>query len=163
MDSFIETFHIDWKIILAQSINFIIVLFILYFLLIKPLKKTMSERSNNITLGLDNARQNKELLEKTKEEYNQAINKAKIKANQIFEEVKKDTENKRSEMIEEAKNDVAKIISDGKKNLEVEKLKMVEDAKKEIVSLVVLATEKLLALDVNNKFDEKIIDQIKKI
>lgn len=66
-------------------------------------------------------------------------------------------------MIENAKKEVETMINNGKKMLEGEKTKMVEEAKAEIVSLVVSATEKLLESNPNEKFDEKILNQIKKI
>ena len=69
MDSFIETFHIDLKIIISQVINFVIVLFVLQYLALKPLKKLMSERTMRINKGLEDATTNEELLNNTKTEY----------------------------------------------------------------------------------------------
>lgn len=163
MDSFIETFHIDWKIIVAQAINFIVVLFVLNFLLIKPLKKTMRERTSKITGGLNDAKTNAELLEKTKKEYDEVIQKAKTEAHTIFQEGKKEADIKKSQMIEDAQKEVENMIANGKKLLEGEKSKILEEAKQEIVSLVVSATEKLLESNPNEKFEEKAINQIKKI
>lgn len=163
MDSFIETFHIDWKIILAQAINFIVVLFVLNFLLIKPLKKTMRERTSKINGGLNDAKINAELLEKTKKEYEEVIQKAKVEAHTIFQDGKHEAEKKKAQMLEDSKKEVESMIANGKKTLEGEKAKMIEEAKQEIVSLVVSATEKLLELNPNEKFEEKVIDQMKKI
>lgn len=163
MDSFIETFHIDWKIIIAQAVNFAVVLFVLNFLLIKPLKKMMKGRTETITGGLNDAKTNAELLKKTKEEYNEVIQKAREEAHTIFQEGKHDAEKKKTEMLEEARKEVETMITSGKKTLESEKTKMIEEAKVEIVSLVVSATEKLLESNPSEKFDEKILNQIKKI
>jgi len=163
MDSFINTFHIDWKIIVAQSINFVIVLFVLYFLLVKPLKKLMKERSENIEGGLNDAKTNAELLKNTKKEYNIIVMNARIEANEIFQDGKKEAESKKTEMLENAKKEVDNMISSGKKVLLSEKVKIVEEAKKEIVSLVVKATEKLLESEPNEKFDEMAINKIKKM
>jgi F-type H+-transporting ATPase subunit b len=163
MDSFIETFHIDWKIILAQSINFVIVLFVLYFLIVKPLKKLMKERSENIAGGLNDAKVNAELLANTKKEYEEVIAKARAEAHTIFQEGKSEAESKKAEMIENAKKEVENMIASGKKMLESEKAKIIEEAKQEIVSLVVLSTEKLLESHPDAKFDDKVINQIKKI
>ena len=58
MDSLITTFHIDWKIIIAQAINFLIVFLVLYFFAIKPLKKLMAERVDKISKGLTDATSN---------------------------------------------------------------------------------------------------------
>jgi F-type H+-transporting ATPase subunit b len=162
MDSFIETFHIDWKIIIAQTINFAIVLFILYFLMIKPLKKIMSERSTTIEGGLNDAKTNKELLGKTKKEYDDVLIKAKKEAHDIFQEGKKEAESKKAEMLENANKEVEGIVLNGKKLLEAEKVKMIEEAKKEIVSLVIKATEKLLDGEDSKSFDEKTLSSIKK-
>ena len=163
MDSFISTFHIDWKIIIAQAINFIVVLFVLYYLLVKPLKKMMKERTENIEGGLSDAKVNAELLEKTKKEYDNILAKAKVEAHTIFQEGKHDAETKKAEMIEKAKREVDTMILNGKKVLESEKAKIIEEAKQEIVSLVVLATEKLLETHPDEKSIEKSMNKINKI
>ncbi|MFA6520339.1 MAG: F0F1 ATP synthase subunit B [Candidatus Paceibacterota bacterium] len=152
MDSIISTFHIDWKIIIAQMINFGVVFVVLYIFALKPLSKLMAERSEKINKGIVDAKTNEALLSKTEEEYNSALVKARNEANKIFQEGKKEADNKKATMLEEAKDEVAVIIANGKKTLEAEKLKMVEEAKKEIVTLTMLATEKLISSkqDLNN-------------
>lgn len=163
MDSFIETFHIDWKIIIAQAINFTIVLFILQFLALKPLKKLMKERSERIEGGLNDAAKNAELLKNTKKEYDEVLVKAREEAHVIFQEGKKEAKEKKKEMLESASKDVESMIINGKKVLEAEKTKMIEEAKTEIVSLVVKATEKLLESHKDESFDKKALEQITKI
>lgn len=162
MDSFITTFHIDWKIIIAQAINFVIVLVVLYGLALKPLKKLMKERSEHIAKGLDDAKCNAEVLMQTENEYKKIIAKAREEAHTIFQEGKKDAEVKKQIMLDQSKADVDHMVATGKKTLEAEKIKMVEEAKKEIVSLVVAATEKLLADRTDKAYDEKQVKNIKK-
>ncbi len=163
MDSFIETFHIDWKILIAQGINFAIVFTILYIYALKPLKKLMEERSSGIKKGVDDAKKNELLIIKTQKEYDNVLAKAKIEANEIFQNGKKEADENKKELIEKAQADVENLINNGKKILESEKLKMVEEAKKEIVSLVVKSTEKLLELNPDKEFDNKILNEIKKL
>ena len=163
MDSFINTFHIDWKIIIAQAINFGIVLLVLYFFALKPLGKLMRERSDKIAKGLDDATCNAEVLKNTRAEYAKIISDARAESNKIFQEGKKEEEIKKAEMIAEAKVQVESIIANGKKSLEAEKVKMVDEAKAEIVSLVVKATEKLLEQTGDTKLDEKLAKQVKNI
>lgn len=155
MDSFIETFHIDWQIIIAQVINFAVVLFILQFLALKPLSKLMKERSERINNGLSDAKKNEEILKNSQKEYEEILLRAKTEANEIFQDGKRDAEEKRKEIIENANREVENIIINGKKILESEKIKMVEEAKNEIVSLVVKATEKLLESQKNEVLNNK--------
>lgn len=160
MDSLITTFHIDWKIIIAQVINFGIVFAVLYMFALKPLKKLMSEREEKITKGVTDAKENAEMIEKTKKEYEEILNKARLEAHTIFQEGKKDADIKKAEMLENAKKEVDTMIQSGKKTLESEKVKIIEEAKKEIVSLVVLATEKVLKDNNNIEVNEKMVKQI---
>lgn len=152
MESIISTFHIDWKIIIAQMVNFAIVFTVLYIYALKPLAKLMNERSEKINKGIKDAHTNSEMLKSTEKEYQDMLSKARLEANKIWENSKKDGEVKRVAMLEEAKNEVSRMIENGKKSLEAEKAKMMEDAKKEIVSLAMEATEKIInsKKDLNN-------------
>ncbi|MBI2476440.1 MAG: F0F1 ATP synthase subunit B [Candidatus Taylorbacteria bacterium] len=144
MDSIISTFHIDWRIIIAQAVNFGIVLAVLYFFALKPLNKLMKERAEKIAKGVTDAKTNAELLTATKAEYEAALARARAEAQTIFQEGRKKAEAKRTEMMEAAKTEVKTMVEGGKKTLEAEKTKMVEEAKKEIVSLAIAATQKML-------------------
>jgi F-type H+-transporting ATPase subunit b len=160
MESIISTFHIDWKIIIAQAFNFGVVFVVLYIFALKPLSKLMAERSEKIAKGFDDAKTNATLLEKTRAEYDEALAKARIEADKIFQDGKKEAEAKKALMLEEAKNEVAVVVENGKKVLEAEKTKMVGEAKKEIVTLAMKATEKLFGGRIDGSFDEKTIKEL---
>lgn len=161
MESIISTFHIDWKIILAQAINFAAVVAVLYFFALKPLKKLLSERSDKIERGLADAKSNAELLERTKSEYETALSKARKDAQVIFEEGKKEALTKREEMLREAKTETERVIEAGRKKMEEEKEKMVMEAKSEVAELTIAATEKLLG-KMGGSYDEKLIKELSK-
>jgi F-type H+-transporting ATPase subunit b len=163
MDSFISTFHIDWKILIAQAINFGIIFLLLYFFALKPLKKIMGERTNVIEKGIEDAKRNAELITTTQKEYEESIAKARREAQILFQEGKKETEAKKREMMEKAEQEVGIMIASGKKNLEAEKVKMIEEAKGQIVSLVVAATEKILMDQSDKTITDKAIKKISNI
>jgi F-type H+-transporting ATPase subunit b len=161
MESIISTFHIDWKIIIAQAVNFAIVFVVLYIFALKPLSKLMAERSEKIAKGIDDAKINEKLLSETRAEYEATLVKARNEANKIFQDGKKEAEAKKVLMLEDAKKEVSVVIENGKKTLEMEKIKMVEDAKKEIIALAMLATEKIISNKVSSSFDEKTVKELK--
>ncbi len=160
MESIISTFHIDWKIIIAQAVNFGVVFVVLYIYALKPLSKLMTERSEKIAKGIDDAKANAGLLEKTHAEYEAVLAKARTEANKIFQDGKKEAETKKTAMLEEAKLEVAATIENGKKMLEAEKVKMISEAKNEIVNLTIKATEKLLGSKVDGTFNEKTVKEM---
>jgi F-type H+-transporting ATPase subunit b len=146
MESIISTFHIDWKIIIAQVVNFAIVFIVLYLFALKPLAKMMNERSGKIAKGLDDAKTHASLVEKSKEEYEKALTKAKEEANKIYEAGKREAEAKRLAMLEDTKKEIESMMISGKKVLEAEKVKVLEEAKKELINLTMLTTEKVFAM-----------------
>lgn len=157
MDSIISTFHIDWKIIIAQAFNFGVVFVVLYIFALKPLSKLMADRSEKIAKGIEDGKTNASLLEKTNAEYDKALSKARAEADKIFQDGKKEAEAERTKMLEKAKSEVVVVIENGKKILEAEKTKMVEEAKKEIVDLAMKATEKLISGKVDASFNNKTV------
>jgi F-type H+-transporting ATPase subunit b len=163
MESIISTFHIDIKTIIAQILNFGIVFAVLYLYAIKPLNKLMKERGEKIEKGLNDAKSNAEILNKTKAEYEEVLSKARKEADKIFQEGKKEAEAKKVLMLEKAKGEVAVMIENGKKNLENEKVKMVEEAKQEITSLSVKIAEKILGTKIDGSFDQKTIKELNNI
>ena len=159
MDSIISTFHIDWKIIVAQAVNFAIVFAVLYIYALKPLSKLMKERAEKIEQGVKDAKSNAETLENTKSEYEQVLAKAKKEAHIFSEQSKKEAEVRKNEMIEAAKVEVATIIENGKKTLGAEKTKMVEEARKEMASLVIMAVEKVMK-EKGNISNEQVVKEL---
>ena len=160
MQSIIETFHIDWKIIIAQAVNFGVVFVVLYVYALKPLSKLMAERSQKIEKGVSDAKVNEQMLRDTKEKYEEILTKARLEADKIFQQGKKETEVEKTRMVEEAKNQVAGVIESGKKTLEAEKTKMVQDAKKDIISIAMLAAEKLTGAQ-KGAFDDKALKELR--
>jgi F-type H+-transporting ATPase subunit b len=160
MESIINTFHIDFKIIVAQILNFGIVFAVLYFYALKPLNKLMKERGDKIEKGIKDAKSNAEILNNTKIEYEGALAKARREADKIFQEGKKEAEAKKVLMLEKAKEEVAVMVEGGKKNLENEKIKMVNEAKEEITSLSIKIAEKILGKKIDESFNEKTMKEL---
>lgn len=163
MESIISTFHLDWKIIVAQAINFAIVAAVLYFFALKPLNKLMDKRAAKIAQGLADAKSNADLLKANQIEYQKIINQAKAEAYMIFQENKKEIENKRAIMLQETKDEITSLLADSKKRLVDEKNKMLAETKKEIAFLAVKTAEKLLGTKLDESFNIQAIKELQNI
>lgn len=156
MDSLIDTFHIDLHLIIAQMVNFAIVIFVLYKFAIKPMRKLMAERSAKIAAGLGDAKKHAELVKGAEDDYKKALAEARKEAGEIVTSAKRDAEKVREDLIAKANDDAKKVVEGGKKELEAEKEKMLADAKRELASLVVTSTEKVLGNVVDEHLKTKI-------
>lgn len=149
MEDFINTFHIDWKLMIAQVINFGLVFAALYFLAAKPLTKLIKDRTEEITTGLDDAKKNKALLEKANAEYQAHTVKLRQMAAEAEKNLQKDLEQMRKDNLEKIKTDNEEWAKSRAKQMEADKKTLVDGAKAELASLVILATEKVI--DEKNK------------
>lgn len=164
MDSLISTFNLDWKIIIAQLVNFAIVFFVLYKYALKPLSTLMSERKKTIEQGLMDARLSAQKIEEVSTLYNKELAQAQIESQKLLQEMKQEIETKREDLINKAHLEAEKIIKDGQISLENQKNKMIHEAKKEVGIIVGKALENILSdsldSETKNKLVKKAISEI---
>jgi F-type H+-transporting ATPase subunit b len=157
MDALIGTFHIDWKAMIAQMINFAVVFFVLYRFALRPLMKMLDERNHTIQNGLDNAQKYQALLEEAEGIHEKELAKARIESHQLLSEMKQQSEEKRIEMLMQAEQDVKKMLDENRKTIEEEKNKMIDSLKKEVGDLVIKATERVVGSTVKDKVSEEVV------
>jgi len=160
MENLIETFHIDWRLFIAQLINFIIVFSVLYWFAFKPLAKVMAERSDKISKSLDDAKKVEEKLAETQEEFNKVISEAKKQANSILEKAGSDAEARRQAELKRAKEEIGAIINQEKQKMQTEKAATLKEIKKEVADLVIIAVEKVIGEKMDEKKDREMLKKI---
>lgn len=152
----------DWQVALANLVNFLIIVAILYFLVFKPLSKAITERKSKIAEGVAAAEANTELLEKTKDDSEAVLADARQEATAIISQAKVDATAKREELEAQTKAQVADMLESGKKSLEAEKQKMLSEARQDLGNLVVSATEKVVGKTAAGSVDtETVKDALK--
>lgn len=160
MDSLIETFHIDWRLLTAQIVNFAIVFAVLYWLVFKPLSRVMAERTAKIEKGLLDAKKAEAELSKTQEEFNKTMAEAKKQANVILEKAAGQAEARKQEMIARAKEEIGWLINQEKQKMQAEKAATLKEIKREAADLVITVTEKVLSEKIDEKKDREMIKRM---
>lgn len=158
MDELVKTFHIDWKLLIAQFINFGIVLGVLWFFAIKPLLKIMHTRSNDIERSLREAKEIEQKLAEAESEKDKVITEAKQQAQIIMEKTHKEAEAIKTEKVQETREEMEKLAEKTKADLQSEKKKMIVDAKSEVADLVIAATEKVIKKNVDTETNRKLVE-----
>ncbi len=162
MDSLIETFHIDVKLLLAQVINFVIVFSVLYFFALKPLLKVMTKRTEKIEKSLKDAEKIDEKMKNTEKECEKNLVKAKKEASVILKKADELAKVNKQEMIDKGREELSKVIEQEKVKLQQEKAKTLKEIKTEVADLVVVSMEKVLEEKLDGKKDEDLIKKVVK-
>ncbi|MDO8668202.1 MAG: F0F1 ATP synthase subunit B [bacterium] len=162
MENLIETFHIDWKIFIAQLINFTVVFAVLYWFAFKPLIKIMAERSGKISKSLEEAKLIEEKLSETRAEFEKTISEAKRQAGLILERAAAESDAKKKETVVRAKEEIGAIINQEKQKMQTEKAATLKEIRKEVADLVILTVEKVLGEKMDEKKDREMIKKLMK-
>lgn len=153
------TLGINWKLFIAQLVNFGIVLFIFWKWVVKPLGSTLTKRQERIEEGLKNADRMIDEKKKFEDWKTAEMKKVRNEADHILRTTT-DTANKlRQETIVEAQSQANKIMEQAKATMESEKNQMMKEAKQEISTLVVAASEKILRGKLDPKKDQELINE----
>jgi F-type H+-transporting ATPase subunit b len=159
MDELIKTFHIETNLLLAQIVNFVIVLRVLYKFAYKPVLKVLNDRTKKIDKGLKDSEMATKKLGEIMEKEKEAMAKAKKEAQEIIKKAENDARGNANSLILEARNSADKLLEDAKKQMEQEKEKIISEAKAEVANLVVLATEKIIGEKLDVHKDKELIEK----
>lgn len=156
----LELFGVDWKLMLAQLVNFAIVIFVLWKFAIKPLMQTMEKRNNEIEQGLSDAKASAERLDEVEAEVKERLQENRAEAIAILDKAKKQSEENRQAHLEKTKQEVESVIKKAKEQIASEKDSMVAEVKKEVADMVVVALRKILSEDIAKGIDQKYIEKV---
>jgi F-type H+-transporting ATPase subunit b len=98
--------QIDWFTLLAQIINFLILLYLLKRFLYGPIIETMDRREQNIVARLDEADQKRREAEEQKEHYRHQRQELEETRERELSKAREEVEARRKEMLAEAQQEV---------------------------------------------------------
>jgi len=150
---------IDWKLLIAQIVNFLVLLFVLWKFAYGPVLAMLEKRQKKIEKGLADADEAGKKLEESAEKQKEILKNARTEAKDIVEKAREQAEKSKSEIAFEAKAQAEKIIISVKAEIEQEKQKTIAEIKSEIGSLVVAATEKIVDEKMDSEKDKKMIEE----
>ena len=150
--------------IVAQILNFLILVLILKFVAYKPVMKMLKEREEKIARSIDAADEQKakELLA----EYNKQLADARIKAQEIVDKAMKRAQEERDASVAETRREIEQMRKAAKEDIARERERAAMQLRGEMVALSMQAAGKIIAANMDNKTNEKLvsdfIDQLDK-
>lgn len=151
---FFSAFGINTKIVIAQLVNFIVLVFILHKIGYKPLKNFVEERTRKIEEGVENAKKAEAALKDAQAEQEQLLTEARKEATDLIEKARNQAKEQGDAMIEKAKADVAAVVQQGKSTIEQERQKMLDEVKADVIEMVIASTQKVLSKAIDKEVDQ---------
>jgi F-type H+-transporting ATPase subunit b len=152
-----SAFGLDIKILIAQLVNFGILLFLLWKFGYKPMFKLLDERKNKIETGIENAVKAETKLKEISEEEKRIMIEAKKEAAKILDEARVMAEESRKKNIEKTKEEIGQLINQEKENMRQEKAEILKSINREVADLVMATVEKVIEEKMSGAKDEELI------
>jgi len=150
---------IDWRLLIAQLVNFVILFTALTFLLYKPLIASLDKRRAKIAESLANAEKISEELNRAGAESERIVAASRVEAARIASEAAKQAETARLAAVEKTRAEVAGVISSGKAQLAAERDAMMSEVRRAAADLIAVATEKVINEKMTSARDKSLIEK----
>ncbi len=142
--NFFDQFGIQPVLLLAQVVNFAILVFILNKFLYKPILKVLEQRRQTIEDSLANAEKIEKELARTELDRQKKIDQALDEAKTIIADAKESSAKLISEAQVKAGEEAVKLINQAKQDLVSERESLHQEIRSEIADIVSISLEKIL-------------------
>jgi F-type H+-transporting ATPase subunit b len=158
MEKVLSDFGIDWRLLAAQVVNFLVLLFILKKLLYKPVLNLLDERKKKIEESLANAEKIQKELEETEIKRQEILDQSIEESKRIIAEAAAQGSQIIADSQSKAKEEFNSMMEQGTQMIAGEKEKMKSEVKTEVAAMIELSLEKVLGKTLDSKSHQKLVD-----
>lgn len=152
--------------LIAQILNFLVLVFILAKFCYKPILNMMEDRKSKIANDLEAAEKAKNDAEAVKAEYAAKLAEAKKEAQGIIDAARKTAQAAHDKIMADTKAEQDQVIASAKDAIELEKKKAMDEIRGQVISLSMIAAGKIVEQKLSSEEDKalagKIVDSLLK-
>lgn len=150
---------IDWHILLAQIVNFAILLAVLGKFVYKPVMKMLDERKEGTVKAIEREEFSRKKLLEAEADREKILAQARVESQKLIDEAKQDGEEMQKKLLIAAKEEIAKLKADADKRLANDKVKLMHEARRELGAVVVAAVESALGDALDERTQGRMVEQ----
>ena len=146
--------------LIAQVLNFFVLLVILKKFAYKPLLDLMEARRQRVISDLENAEKNKIASEELKATYEKQLAEVKHEAQVIMDKANKLANETREEIIAQARAEQERLIEAARDQIAREQQKAMMELRNEVASLSMLVATQIVGKSMDEQKDKQIIADV---
>ncbi len=155
-----EKLGVDWRLLVAQIVNFLILMGALFFILYKPLIAVLEKRRARIDESLKNAERISSELKHTTDEQSRILSVARNEAQRIVNEARNQVEQAREATVAQAREEALKIIHQSRQQIAHDREQLIREVRAEVAGLITRATEKVIGEKLTAERDRALVSQV---
>ena len=157
-----EGLGINLPALLAQIINFAILLGLLYLVAYKPIMRMLDERSRKVKESMEQTELIKQQAERAEEEVKKQIEAASREGQEIIARAVRSGEDVRQKAQQEARQDAESLIARAQVEIQRERDEAIGELRKEFADLTILAAGKVIDRSLDKEAHRQLIDKVLK-
>lgn len=146
--------------LIAQIVNFSLLLGLLYMVLYKPVIRMLDNRSQRIQESLDEADRLKEETSKSEDLVKHQLEEARQEGRNIVAQATQVAERVREEARDQARSDADGIISRAQAEIQRERDEAIEDLRSQFADLTILAAERVINTSLDDEQHRRLIEEV---
>ncbi len=135
MQSLVQNFGIDWKVLASQVFNFLVIFGVITFLVYKPLAKSVAERRKKIQEGLDKEEEASRRLVEINTLESKTLKKAEDQAVDLIAKAERRAKEQEAKILKEADEREQEMKKKSLEAIAEAKERSMKEAESELASL----------------------------
>ena len=146
--------------LIAQIINFGVLLLILRLFLYPPLMRVLDERKRRIQEGLERAEQAAEEAQASEGEARRIMEAARTEAREIVASSQETAQRLREDLEQRARVDAEQIVTRAREEIGIERNQAIEQLRGEFADLTITAAERVIGQALDRDAHQRLIDEV---
>ncbi len=151
---------INLPLLVAQVINFFIVLLALWFFLYKPVVSLLDRRAERVREGLEAAERSKEKASETEQEVAKQLDEARQQGQALIAQAQETASRMQSEGREQARRDAEALLERARGEIQLERDQAIAELRRQFADLTVSAAEKVINQSLDRDAHRRLIDEV---
>ena len=153
---------VDWKLLIAQIVNFTILVSVLTYFVYRPLLDLLDARRGRIAKAMEDAKRVEQQTRELEQFRLEELKKIDQEVGALIERGKRQAEQIRDEILLSAKRQADDILAKGRRQLESERSQVFRDVQATLASMIVRMTQKILEREFSPKDQERLLAGLEK-
>ena len=150
---------LDQNLFLAQTVNFILLILLLYRLLYKPVRTFLDNRTAEIEAQIKPAEENQAAAIALRQKLEEQAKDSRQQARQFLDEATKRAEALQADILQTAREEAAAIVRRAQEVAELEKEKAWAELKEQVAELSLLLASKVIAQSLDEQQHQELISE----
>ncbi len=145
--------------LLAQIINFVLLIFILRAVAYKPIMNMLETRKQKVQESLEYAERVKRDAAEQQKEFDRKLEDARRDAQNAVAAAAQVGEKEREVILSQAREEASKIVAQAKEQIEFERKQLTADVREQVVSLSLLAAQRVVSTSLDERTHRRLVDE----